>query len=170
MELLTKLGIDWKLLLAQAVNFLIVLGVLYKLLYKPLLKFLDDRRGKIENSLQEAKRIEEELKNLEIKRQQSEIEAKRQAQEIIIQAEKEAENRRQEIIAKMKSEAEQTLAEAKQRFDVEKDKAMRNLRQEAARLITQALTKVIGKLPVSEVDSRLINEAVEEVGRRRSKL
>ncbi|KKS92777.1 MAG: ATP synthase subunit b [Parcubacteria group bacterium GW2011_GWE2_43_12] len=148
MELLTKLGIDWKLLIAQAVNFLIVLAVLYRFLYKPLLKFLDERKRRIESSLTEAKRIESELKNLEQKRIESDREARRQAQEIIVAAEKE---------------------EAKQRFESEKEEAMRSLRQDSARLITQALTKVIGKLPSGEVDKKLVSEAVEEVSRRRTK-
>ncbi|HBH17310.1 MAG: ATP synthase subunit b [Parcubacteria group bacterium GW2011_GWD2_43_10] len=169
MELLTKLGIDWKLLIAQAVNFLIVLAVLYRFLYKPLLKFLDERKRRIESSLTEAKRIESELKNLEQKRIESDREARRQAQEIIVAAEKEAEIRRQEVINKMKQEAQAALEEAKQRFESEKEEAMRSLRQDSARLITQALTKVIGKLPSGEVDKKLVSEAVEEVSRRRTK-
>ncbi len=169
MELLTKLGIDWKLLLAQGINFLIVLAVLYKFLYKPLLKFLDERKHRIESSLAEAKRIESELKDMEKKREETEREARRQAQEIIVAAEKEAEVRRQEVITKMKEEAQVALTEAKQRFEAEKEEAMRNLRQEAARLITQGLTKVIGKIPGGEVDKKLLNEAVDEVSRRRTK-
>lgn len=167
MELLTKLGIDWKLLIAQMVNFLIVLGVLYRFLYKPLLKFLDDRKRRIESSVAEAKRIETELKNMEVKRAESEREAKRQAQEIIAQAEKEADIRRQEVINKMKEEAQQTLEETKQRFESEKEESMRKLQQEAARFITQALIKVVGKLPAGKVDEKLVSEAIDEVGKRR---
>lgn len=170
MELLTKLGIDWKLLLAQAINFLIVLAVLYRFLYRPLLKLLDDRKHRIESSLAEAKRIEVELKNLAAERQASERQAKQQAEEIMAAAEKEAEVRRQEVITKMKAEAQQTLAEAKQRFEAEREESMRQLRQQAARFITQALTKVVGKLPSGEVDKKFISEAVDEVGRRRSRL
>lgn len=170
MELLDKLGIDWKLLLAQAVNFLIVLAVLYKFLYKPLLKFLDERRNRIETSLREAKQIEQTLKELESRQEQMTIEAKRRAQEIIMAAEKEAENRRQEVMAKMKSEAQATLEEAKQRLAVEKEEAFKEVRREAARLVTQALTRVIGKLPAVEIDKKLINEALDEVSRRRSRL
>lgn len=169
MELLTKLGIDWKLLLAQSINFLIVLAVLYKFLYKPLLKFLDERKNRIESSLIEAKRIESELKDMQQKREETEREARRQAQEIIVVAEKEAENRRQEVIAKMKQEAQVALEEAKQRFESEKEEAIRSLRKESASMITLALTKIIGKLPAGEVDKKLISEAMEEVGKRRAK-
>lgn len=154
-------------MLAQAVNFLIVLGVLYKFLYKPLLKFLESRRQHIEASLLQAKRIEAELKEMEVRRQTAEIEAKKQAQEIITQAEKAAEARRQEVLNKLKVEAQQAMREAKQRFDAEKEEAMRQLRQEAARLVTQSVVKVIGKLPGAEVDKKLVAEAIAEIGKRR---
>lgn len=167
MELLTKLGIDWKLLIAQMVNFLIVLGVLYRFAYKPILKFLDDRKNRIEQSVIEAKRIEEELKNLAHKQEQVERDSKKQAQEIIMAAEVEAEAKRQEVIAKMKAEAQQTLEEAKQRFEAEKEDAMRKLQQDAARFVTQALIKVVGKLPSGKIDEKLITEAVDEVAKRR---
>lgn len=167
MELLTKLGIDWKLLIAQAVNFLIVLAVLYRFLYKPLLKFLDERQQRIAKSLAEAQRIETELKSLEVKRQESEREAKRRAQEILMAAEAEAETRRQEMLAKMKDEARAALAAAKQRFEAEHEEAMRRLRQEAARLVTQAVSRVVGKLPSGEVDKKLVADALAEVGRRK---
>ncbi|MDP3986046.1 MAG: F0F1 ATP synthase subunit B [Candidatus Veblenbacteria bacterium] len=169
MELLTKLGIDWKLLLAQAANFLIVLAVLYRFLYKPLLKFLDERKRRIELSLTEAKRIETELKQLEVKRTESERDARRLAQTILAEAEREAEVRRQEVLAKVREEAQQAVAEVKQRFETEREESMRQLRQEAARFLTQAVSKIVGKLPAGEVDKKLISEAVEELGRRRTR-
>ena len=61
MELLQKLGIDWRLLIAQLVNFSILVIILYKLLYKPVLKVLNDRKEKIEQGLKDAKSLGEEL-------------------------------------------------------------------------------------------------------------
>ena len=48
MELFGKLGIEWKLLLAQGLNFILLLIILRKFLYKPILKMLDERRAKAE--------------------------------------------------------------------------------------------------------------------------
>ncbi len=166
MELLDKLGIDWKLLLAQLVNFLIVLGVLYKFLYQPIIKFLEQRRARIEASLREAQRIELELKALEIKRSEVMAEARRQGQALLKQAEAQAEAQRQETLTRVRGEAEKALAEARVRLQSEQAAALVELRKEAARLVTQAVTKIVGKMPGLELDKKLIEEAVTEVAKR----
>jgi F-type H+-transporting ATPase subunit b len=166
MELLTKLGIDWRLLIAQAVNFLIVLAVLYKFLYKPLLKFLEQRRQRIEHSLQEAQRIETELKAIEVKREEVLIEAKRGAQAILKEAEVQAEKQRQETLIRVRAEAERVISEARSKLEAEQVEAMREMRREAAKLVVQAVTKVVGKLSASEIDKKLVEEAVQEVAKR----
>ena len=65
MELLSKLGIDWKLLLAQVVNFGILLGVLTVFVYRPLLDLLDARRERIAKAMEDAGRIEGQKKEME---------------------------------------------------------------------------------------------------------
>ena len=50
MELFNALGINLKILVAQLINFLVLFIVLYKFGYKPMLKFLDDRKDKIEET------------------------------------------------------------------------------------------------------------------------
>ena len=62
MELFAKLGIDWRLLIAQLVNFVILFTALTFLLYKPLIAALDKRRAKIAESLANAEKIGDELK------------------------------------------------------------------------------------------------------------
>jgi F-type H+-transporting ATPase subunit b len=167
MDLLDKLGIDWKLLLAQTVNFLIVMAVLYKFLYRPLIAFLEERRQRIDKSLTEAKRIESELKALEVNKNQTMVEARRQAQEVLSQAEVEAERQRQETLSRVRLEAERVVAEARTKFDSEREEAMQALRREAARLIVQTVAKVIGKLPSETVDRKLVEEALQEVAKRK---
>lgn len=54
MELLNALGIDWKILLAQFVNFAVLVFVLWKFAYKPIFKFLEDRKNKIEEGIKNA--------------------------------------------------------------------------------------------------------------------
>ncbi|MBI5466427.1 MAG: F0F1 ATP synthase subunit B [Candidatus Kerfeldbacteria bacterium] len=167
MELLDKLGIDWKLLLAQIVNFLIVLAVLYRWLYKPLIVFLEQRRARIDKSLQEAQRIESDLKELESKKVETMVEAKRQAQDILERADEEAERQRQETLSRVRAEAERVVAEVRAKFEAEREEARQALRREAARLVVQVVTKVVGKLPAEAVDRRLVEEAVQEVTRRK---
>ncbi len=168
MDLLTKLGIDWKLLLAQAVNFLIVLGVLYRFAYRPLVRYLDERSERIALSLREAERIERELKKMEEVRAESLAEAKRQAQEVLKAAEADAQARRQEVLTRVKAEAEAVVSEARSRFEAEREESLAAVRREAARLITQGVARVVGKLSEGQVDKKLVEDAVAELNRRRT--
>ncbi|MFH1866541.1 MAG: F0F1 ATP synthase subunit B [Patescibacteria group bacterium] len=168
MDLLGKLGIDWKLLLAQAVNFLIVLLVLYKFLYKPIIKFLEKRRERIEASLTEAKRIEQELKELAVSKEQVLKEARLRAEEIQKQAEARAERERQETLRKVRAEAERAVAEVRQKFVVEKDQMMLQVKLQAATLVAQATTKVLAKITTPTLDKELIEQAVKEVANRQN--
>ena len=61
MELLSNLGINGKLLLAQIVNFFILLYILKRFAYKPILKVLDDRKEKIEKGLRDAENAKDKL-------------------------------------------------------------------------------------------------------------
>ncbi len=73
-QLLSQLGIDWKLLLSQAVNFFLLLIVLRLFVYKPLLQMLHERRERIEEGIEKAKEADirlleaEEMKRSENKR------------------------------------------------------------------------------------------------------
>jgi len=166
MELLTKLGIDWKLLLAQMVNFLIVLTILYYFVFKPLLKFLEERRQRISQSLFKASQIDKEVAQLQVRKQEVLLAAKKQAQEIIKQAEAEAETRRQEILARVRVESEKVVDEARARLITEQESQFQVLRQQAAKLITQVLVKLVGKIPADQVDQVMIAAAVKEVTKR----
>jgi F-type H+-transporting ATPase subunit b len=67
MEIFAKLGIDWRLLIAQLVNFAVLFAALTFLLYKPLIGVLEKRQKKIADSLKDAERIGQELKSAEAK-------------------------------------------------------------------------------------------------------
>ena len=71
MEIFSKLGIDWRLLLAQVVNFLILLFVLRRFAYTPMLRFLEKRKNRIEKGLKEGKLATEKL--LQIAKKEKEI-------------------------------------------------------------------------------------------------
>ena len=67
MEALANLGIDWKLLLAQVVNFVVVLLVLRRFAYQPMLRLLDERTHKIEKGLADAESATRKLGEMETK-------------------------------------------------------------------------------------------------------
>src|SRR3989344_8122556 len=91
MEILENFGIQPTLLFSQIVNFTIILFLLKKFLYKPILKVLDDRHKKIEESLKNAALIEENLKKTEDQSKKIVADAQAQAQTLITNAKKETE-------------------------------------------------------------------------------
>lgn len=142
-EIFEKLGIDPKLLIAQAVNFILLLIILQRIGYKPILKMLNDRTEKIEKSLKQAKKIEEELQNTE-KTKIAEIKkAKYEAQEIIKQANELAEKKAQEMIEGTKVKTQEIVASAKQEIQAEKESSVQEAKKEIAEISIQIAKKII---------------------------
>ncbi len=97
-----KLGLDWKVLLAQLVNFGILMIILKRFLYKPLVKAIDERNKKISGALDDSKRIEEKLETIE----------KKEA-ELLSLAREKAKQEREEILEIANKEREKLIEDAK---------------------------------------------------------
>ncbi|MBI4120242.1 MAG: hypothetical protein HY454_02135 [Parcubacteria group bacterium] len=158
--LLNQLGIDGKLLLAQGVNFAVVLVALTFLVYKPLVKLLNERRAKIETGLKNAAAAQKRLEEIDALKAARLAEAEKEALAVIIQAEKEAGQRAQEITAGADLKADAILKEAQEIAEHKKQLELQNLASEAKVLIKQALAKAVSAQP-QEIDERLINQAAE---------
>jgi len=166
MELLEKLGIDWRLLIAQLVNFLILVLILYKFLYKPLLKMLDGRKEKIEKGLRDAEQLGVELEKTK-ELQAAEIQkAKQEARGIIEEADKRAEAAGAETKAKTKAEVEKLIMVAKNQMIEEKSKMMAEIKKEAAELVIAVAEKVVGKTIDAKAQKNLIEETLQEVNKK----
>ena len=101
-----NIGIQPIYLIAQIINFGILVFILTKLLYKPILKMLDERKHRIEEQMILASKMKEEFENDEKKRQQILISAKEEAKKIIDVAKKTGKKEEAEIIQKAKNEAQ----------------------------------------------------------------
>lgn len=165
MELLDKLGIDWRLLIAQLVNFLILVLILYKFLYKPLLKMLEGRKEKIEKGLRDAEQLGVELEKTK-ELQAAEIQkAKQEARVIVEEAEKRAEAAGAETKAKTKAEVEKLITVAKNQMIEEKAKMMIEIKKETAELVIAVAEKVVGKSIDTKTQQKLIEDSIKEVSR-----
>ncbi|MDP3245093.1 MAG: F0F1 ATP synthase subunit B [bacterium] len=158
MELLSKLGIDWRLLIAQLINFLILLFVLYKFLYKPVLKMLQDRTTRIENSLADAQRIEKEIKQIEEDRLNKMAEARKESQRIIEEAKGQAEKVKHELLANAQKESLEIVEAGKQQLKNQQETLMKEARKSIAALVVEAARQVLGDVVDEKID-KAINEA-----------
>ena len=159
MELLTKLGIDWKLLIAQMVNFFLLLLILYKFVYKPVFYVLDRRSKTIAQGLHDAKKSEEILAQVEKIKDEKITNAEREVGRIMDSARKDAENMKKEIIAVAASQAEELLKRARAQMQEEKNTMMSEIRSEVTDIIVQATGKILQK-EFSESDQKRLLDAI----------
>lgn len=162
-ELIHHFGIDWKLLLAQAINFFILFFLLKKFAYGPILKVLRDRKREIDKGLEFTKEAEERLLNVEKEQEKILIAARGEALNIVSTAEESGKRRKDEIVAGASKKSEEIVADAKRLIKEEKAKMEESIYGEARDLIRLGIARVLGKMPQEERDSALINAALEEL-------
>jgi len=162
-ELIKTFHIDWKLLIAQIVNFGIVLFVLYRFAIKPLSKTMDQRTKDIEDSLEGAKKIETDLVKLEEDKEKAMLKAKKEAQEIIEQARLQGEVQGKNMVEDAKKEVQTVIAVAKEQIAQEKQTMIKDIKSEVSNLVVKATAKVLEKVTTKEVDSKLVEESLKEV-------
>lgn len=163
MQLFEQLGIDPLLLSAQVLNFLLVLLILWRFLYRPILKILKNRRETIAKSLKEAKEISAELKVADQKAKKIISEATDKSQVILAQGEKELAERRVEKMRLADNEAAQIFKRAEQALKDEKLKAKKELEEQTVDLVLQASQKVIQQSLDEKKQRALIKQAIKDL-------
>lgn len=161
-ELLSQLGIEGDLLLSQGVNFLIVLGVLTWLVYKPLLKILKERREKIELGVKAGEEAEVRLAEIDELKTKKLAEADQNAAEIVKRSEGEAKVRGDKIVVEAHHKSEEIIRQAHETAENQEKEALKALDEKAAELVKQALIETV-KLSPEAVDENLIREAISNV-------
>lgn len=156
------LGITLPGLLAQIVNFLLLLFLLSRFAFKPITEMLDRRAERIKESLGAAERASLEASQAQAAIQAKIDEARRQGQTIIEQASRAAEQLRAELAQAAQQEAETIRQRAVADFGLEREKAMAQLRRQFADLTVTAAEKVISRSLDRQAHERLILDVLDE--------
>jgi F-type H+-transporting ATPase subunit b len=155
--------IDWKLMIAQIVNFIIVAAVLWYFAVKPIMKIMRERTEKIEKGLQDAAKIEENLKNTEETKKAEIVKAKQEAQAILEEANKTATKNKDELLDIAKKEVEKVKIRAKEEIQDAKKQMLKEIKAETAGLIVTAVEKIISQdLPESE-RKKMLDKTINEL-------
>src|SRR5262245_9300308 len=96
--ILTTFGVDWRLLLVNAINFGLLLGVLWYFLYTPVMNMLEERRRKVEEGVRTAEAAEVKLREVENSRKGVLAKAGAEADEIVAHARGAAKEKEQELL------------------------------------------------------------------------
>lgn len=163
MDVLAKLGVDWKLLVAQVVNFLVLLWVLRRFAYRPMLEFLEKRTKRIESGLRDAKLATQKLSEIEAKEREALELARKESSAIVANARESAEKIADKIMFESREESERILSEARKKVEAERESMRADMKQELAGLVLLATEKVLNEKLKSIDDAELIRKAVEKL-------
>lgn len=160
--LFQALGLDVKQLIINAIAFLILLAILAKYVYPPLIKSIDSRRETIEASLAEAKKSQEASEEAEKRVEATMAEARKEADEILARSHREAQEMVADAETKAKSRAEKIVADARVQLEAEITKAREGLKKETLTLVALATEKVVGQKVDAKADASLIEHAIAQ--------
>jgi len=152
------LGLDWKILLGQLINFLILLFILKKFALKPFLKTMRERKEKIEEGLEKSKLAEEKIKEIREKREEVMAKANQKAMELYEKSKKQGEDKvresvllgEKERVSILDNARKETLREIAKIKDAENKKTI-----EAALSLAE---KILGQKLDAQKDKELINK------------
>ncbi|MGH7157543.1 MAG: F0F1 ATP synthase subunit B [Candidatus Saccharimonadales bacterium] len=161
-SLFSALGIDWKLLVEQALAFLILVFLLAKFVYPALMKAVDNRREQVEAGMREAKEAEEKLAEAESKVAGMLADARSEADDMLARTQQEANAVVADAEDKAKVRAEQIVADAREQLDRDVRKAREVLKKDTIELVALATEKVIGEKLDAQKDGKLISAALQE--------
>ena len=163
MELLKNLGVDGPKLIAQLINFGIVMFVLWRFAYKPVLEMLDNRRQKIAEGMDNAEKIKAELAEAQAERDKVMAEANQRAEKLIADAKEAAKQVGEAEGQRAVKQAEGIIRKAHEATEADRDKMMTELKAEIGRLVVDTTGKVSGKVLTAEDQQRLIDETNKEL-------
>ncbi len=163
-QLLGQLGVDWHLLLSQAVNFFLLLIVLRVFVYKPLLELLHKRRHTIEEGLTKAAEADKRLHEVDVIGKQKIKAAEAEAVGILKKTEHEAKELETRLLAEAKRKEAEELAAIATVLRSKEEESRRAVEKEAAALVRRAIARTVELAP-EKIDDALIAKAVKEIAR-----
>ena len=138
-------GIDWKLLIAQGINFGVLIVALYFLLYKPVLKVLEERRQLVAKGVEDAERASEKLAGADKEASSLVAKADKEAAELLASAREAGTSERTRLVKEAEARAFAIAADAEARAKESSAKALRESEKEIARLAVLAAAKVMAE-------------------------
>jgi F-type H+-transporting ATPase subunit b len=153
--------IDWFTVIAQIINFLILVALLKYFLYGRIIKAMDEREGKIRSRLEEASRKEEEAEQeaKSLRQKHQEIEEKRER--MLSRAREEADVRRKELVQQARSEVENLQGKWREAIRRERESFIRDLQRMAGREVYAIAQRALEDLADVEVEERAIGVFLE---------
>ncbi len=154
----------WYVIGWTAVNFLILLSLLYKFGYGPINAMLEERSATIEGSLKHAEEVKTEVEQMRKEAQANLQESRKESQEIVARATKAAEDVKNEMMAKAQEEATNVKNKAHAEIAAATEQAKAQLKDSAVALAISAAEKVLARAINEDDHKRMVKDFVNEAG------
>jgi F-type H+-transporting ATPase subunit b len=146
-------------------TFLVLLTLLAKFAWGPLLKALDERQTLIRKSLDDAQQARQELERLNQEQQKIMASARAEADSIVSQSRSDAERLRQELRESARAEAANIVKNAERQIELQTHQAIRQIREEAVELSVAIASKLLARNLSKEDNDRLIQQTLSQFDR-----
>jgi F-type H+-transporting ATPase subunit b len=150
-------------LIAQILNFIILLAILAKFCYKPIIKVLDDRRNRIIKDLDSAEQTHKEADALKAQYAKQLTDARTEAASIVEKANKVGQKLHDDLVAQAQTEKEQMMKNAQEHIEQEKQQALLDVRTQVITLATQIAGKIVDEKLNGPEDQKLISKNADAV-------
>ncbi|MFW5980412.1 MAG: F0F1 ATP synthase subunit B [Halanaerobiaceae bacterium] len=158
--------LNWTMLW-QVINFLVLMGVLIKFLYNPVMEMLDKRADTIKSELKQAEEQKQEAEELKKEYEQKLKEARDKAQQIVNDAEKRGKKKSRDIIAEAEEESEIIKQNKMKEIERAKKEAVDELKNEVADISIMAAGRIIEENLDKSKHEDLINQYIEQLDREK---
>lgn len=157
--------IDWFTVLAQIVNFLILVFLLHRFLYNPIINAMAQREKRIANDLETAERKRREAREeIESYRQkQAELDEKRQ--DLLRQAEEDAEEKRRDLLQKARTETEEIRSRWQRAIEQEKESFLADLRRRVSQETYRVMRNALADLADEALEKRIVAVFLERLSK-----
>lgn len=145
------------------VTFALVLGILWKFAWNPILGALEAREEAIRKTIDDAERLQSEAKTLLERHEAKLAEARAEGNRILDEARQAGDRLKTDVMDNARVEAEQVMARAHRQLELETDQALETIRNEAASLAVKAAEKVIQRSLTDDDHQRFAEQAVNEI-------
>ena len=145
------------------ITFLVLLALLAKFAWRPLLEALESRQENIRKSLEDADRARQELERLQQESAKMMQQARIEAESIVAQTRADADRLREELKQRAKEEADNIVRNAQQQIQLQARQAMQQIRHEVADIAVLLASKLLERNLAKEDNARLIDETLKQI-------
>lgn len=163
MDILSDFGVQPALLVAQIINFTILLVILWKLAYKPIIKMLDERKARIAESMAQAQQIDERLAKLATEIKEELKKTRVEADAVIADAKQTAAQLSQDVMTEAKAQSESIIKRAEVAAKLEFEQSKQTLKKEIVILAVTAAEKATRDVLTREQKIQLTEHAAKDI-------